>query len=185
MRLVPGWLAQKKVRAAQRDIAPATAQQELTRRELMEMAVRDTLRKHGIPQHWVKAETFSSLTASRTRGMHLRLVVREWRPDLLAYTVTLQRAVLVRLIRLDPLSPGWAAGISWRYEPVDDSTCPALPPSAFWSGGVRPEAAAPGTRARLLAAAAACLERGDGPEPGPDFRPTEPMLFAERPASTA
>jgi hypothetical protein len=175
MPIIQYWFG-KRAAAERQQRAPATVQQEDTRRELLAMAVRDTLRKHGIPQHWIKAETFSAVSATKGRGMHLRLVVRVWRPDMLAYTVALQRAILVRLIRLDPLSSSWAAGISWRYEPVDDSTCPALPPAGFWNIQV----AAEQPRKPLLGTddrerTYRCGGRLAAVEHQGDFRPTEPM----------
>lgn len=131
------------------------------RRGLFALAVRDTLQKHGIPHHWITAETHSALTAGRIRGMHLRLVVREWQPDLLPYSIALQRAILARLMRLDPLSPGWVAGVSWRYDVLDDSTCPALPKAERWTAAAEEQPAAPSL-----------------PAVPPDFRPTVPMTFS-------
>jgi hypothetical protein len=148
------------------------------------MAVRDTLLKHGIPSHWISAEPVPAITNGRVPGMHLRLVVREWNPELLAYTVALQRAIQARLIRLDALSHSWMAGVSWKYEVVDDSTCPALPPPQHWDRSrhavmIRPLAApAPvPTRAPAPALAPTLVDR---PMPAAladhtDFRPTEPM----------
>lgn len=143
------------------------------RRGLFALAVRDTLQKHGIPHHWITAETHSALTAGRIRGMHLRLVVREWRPDLLPYSIALQRAILARLMRLDPLSPGWVAGVSWRYDVLDDSTCPALPRAAHWSEAGQEHALAPS-----LLDVAPSNDAEAGVTPVPDFRPTVPMTFS-------
>ncbi|MBC5783815.1 hypothetical protein H8N03_12740 [Ramlibacter sp. USB13] len=97
------------------------------RRELLSVAVRETLRKHGFPQHWVQPETLSVVTRQRERGLQLRLVVREWQPPFLDYCVALQRAIRHRVLRLDPLSASWFTGVTWKFDPVDESLCPALP----------------------------------------------------------
>lgn len=158
------------------DVSRLDPQRDETRRELTSLAVRDTLRKHGIPAHWINAETHSTLGASRVRGIHLRLVVREWEPRLLAYTIALQRAIQARLIRLDPLSTAWMTGISWKFDVVDDGTCPALPPARYWEtvreSPIRPLAA------RTLLDRLVDSAGGPSTEPSEDasdFRPTEPM----------
>lgn len=124
--------------------APVTLQQDSARCEVAKMAMKDVLKKHGIPTGWITCEVVAGHRQDRVRGTHLRLVVREWRPALLPYTVSIQRAILARLTRIDPLAPDWFAGVSWRYALVDDSTCPPLPPSPhIWDDkqaqdGIRP-----------------------------------------------
>jgi hypothetical protein len=153
--------------------AAATPQRDEIRRELLNLAVRETLRKHGIPQSWIQADMRPALTTQQLRGIHLRLLVREWQPDLLSYTVGLQRAIQARLLRLDPLSIGWMAGISWQYDPVDDSTCPSLPPPDHWSNHrhpvYSPNFGDDGQHPRWLASS------GSQSEDCHDFRATEPM----------
>ena len=114
--------------------APQTAspsridpRREELRREVLNLATRDTLSKHGIPSHWITAEIQIAFTSSRQRGMHLRLVLREWRSDLIHYSFALQRAIRARIFCLDPLSAEWLTGISWKFDIVDESACPSLP----------------------------------------------------------
>lgn len=170
MRLIDRLFGRKPARPpASRPARRTQPPREDRRHQLLAMAVRDTLLKHGIPFHWISPETVPALTASRVPGMHLRLVVREWRPELLMYTVALQRAIQVRLIRLDALSTSWLAGVSWRYDVVDDSTCPPLPPPNHW--GVSRRVAAQPLPAPLPAPAPRELPA----HAAGDFRPTEPM----------
>lgn len=168
-----------KGRPAAPPAAPPVSRRDLpredTRRQLLTMAVRDTMLRHGIPAHWISAETVPTLIGNRVPGMHLRLVVREWNPELLAYTVALQRAIQARLIRLDALSSSWMAGVSWKYEVVDDSTCPALPPPEHWA-----RSRIPVMMPLPAPAAAVPPRRAERPVPAgaadpTDFRPTEPM----------
>jgi hypothetical protein len=100
---------------------------ERTRRELISMAVRDTLKKHGLADGTVTADALPSVTAAKHRCMHIQLVFRDWQPSLLAYVVALESAVKERLHRLDPLSPSWITGVSWRFEPQDRTVWPKLP----------------------------------------------------------
>ena len=128
MGLIDRWTSRPPRARAHPPVSVASLQlRDETRRELLTMAVRETLRKNGIPAHWFATEAVSTLTPGRQRGMQLRLVFREWQPQMLAYTVALQRAIEGRLLRMDPLSPGWLAGITWKFEPSDDRQCPDLP----------------------------------------------------------
>jgi hypothetical protein len=181
MQLISRWFQKDSVQPSRLQ-GPATSQpqREDTRRELLGIALRDTLRKHGIPPHWITLETHAAITANRIRGMHLRLVVREWQPRFLAYTVALQKAVLARLIRLDPLAPSWMAGISWKFDVVDNGQCPALPPASHWQGlhGVEATPLVPRALLEGLMGSALGARYGVPADARSDFRPTEPM--AER-----
>lgn len=165
---------QKPSAAPGRAGAPATMQQHGTRHELVKMAVRDVLKKHGIPTTWVACEILPGHTRDRIRGTHVRLVVREWLPSLLLYTVSIQRAILTRLIRIDPLSPACFAGVSWRYAVVDDNTCPALPPPTHgWQPKKADAAPDPSARDRLEVQFQAGAKRR-AHEPA-EFLATQPM----------
>lgn len=151
-------------------------QREATRQEVLRMAVRDTLRRHGLPSHWIFAEMHPALTRSRVRGLHLRLVLREGAPELLPYTVALQKAILARLMRLDPLSPNWIAGITWKFDVADDRVCPALPPAHKWQAKRDESDNKPSSSRPVLEEIFAAADAGSGRHSGhADFRPTEPM----------
>lgn len=104
-----------------------------TRREILAMAVRDTLKKHGIPAKTVTSDALASNAGGRADGVHLLLVFREWNPALLPYLVSLEHTVLARLSRLDPLSRTWLAGVSWRFEPEQPLQWPKLPGVGQWT----------------------------------------------------
>ena len=160
---------------------------DATRRQLLAMAVRDTLRMHGIPAPWVTTETLTAATAGKERGMHLRLILRDRR--LLPFAMDVQMNVTARITRLDPLSPAWMAGISWKMEAPEDSSCAPLPDAGYWQRLIsNPPAAAPTPVAEAEAAPTAVravLDRllGSGDtaffdsqqQDRPDFSPTQPM----------
>lgn len=97
-----------------------------TRRELISTAVWDTIRKHGLPAGCITADALPSYTSTRHRGIHIQLVYRNWRPDLLSYVLALEAAVKNSLERLDPFSSSWITGVSWRFEPEDSTDWPQL-----------------------------------------------------------
>jgi hypothetical protein len=188
MNLIARLLGRRKAHPPRRDLSlPAQADRDATRRELVAMAVNDTLRKHGIPPSWITAEASPATTLRKQRGLHLRLVVRQWQPRLLDHGVALQKSVRARITRLDPLSCDWLTGISWKLEPVDEAGCPAMPDPGYWRALRAPAAScaegasavpalpAQATLQRMLGArdqAFAAARRSEHDE----FRPTQPML---------
>ena len=103
------------------------ASREQTRRELVAMALRDVLKRHGLAAGCITAEGLADPADSRQDGVHIQLVYRDGQSNLLAYVLALEAAVKSRLERLDPLSPAWITGLSWRFEPKDRARWPQLP----------------------------------------------------------
>lgn len=103
------------------------ATREQTRRELITMALRDALKRHGLAHDCIAAKGLPCPTADGQRGMHIQLVWIEGQPALAAYVVAIESAVKAGLRRLDPLSPSWLSGFSWRFEPGDRTSWPQFP----------------------------------------------------------
>lgn len=153
---------------------------ERTRREVIAMALRDTLKGHGLPAGCIGADVLPGFASSGCSGMHIQLVYRAREPGLLAYAVFLEQAVQARLERLDPSSPGWIAGLSWRFEPEDRSAWPKPPTAARGGADVAPSRA----RAQPAVALEEVLHVRDGAfarsgrgdmVPATAFSPTLPM----------
>jgi hypothetical protein len=168
-------------------VSPTTAR-NATRRELVRVALRDTLNRHGIPADWVGVEALAAVTPGREPGLHLRLVLRHWEPELLVHAVALQRSVLQRVMLLDPLADGWMTGISWQLAPVDESSCPEMPAPGHWKALGASAEGTNATAATSAAARKAALDRllrerdvrGGTP---PEFSDTRPMFAATQPGS--
>lgn len=174
------------------------ASRNATRRELVRVALRDTLTRAGIPGEWIGVEALSAVTRGREPGLHLRLVLRHWEPDLLACAVALQKSMTQRVLLLDPLAPNWMTGISWQFAPSDESACPPLPAPTHWKAlqeqAIRASLAARASGAALpepetAAERKAALDRMLGSGPGgreagahPEFSDTRPMFGATQPA---
>lgn len=176
----------KAAQAKSTTAGAAQPDRDATRRQLLATAVRDTLRTHGIPAPWVTTETLTAATGGKERGLHLRLILRDRR--LLPFAMDVQMSVSARITRLDPLSPAWMAGISWKMEAPEDASCAQLPDAGYWQRLIsNPPAAAPTPMAEAEAAptaARAVLDRLFGEDGGvlsrqsrerPDFSPTQPM----------
>lgn len=156
----------------------AASTREQTRRELITMAVRDTLKRHGLTPGCITAEGVPGLTAGRERGMQIQLVFRDGQPGLLSYALALEAAVRTRLLRLDPLSSSWITGVSWRFEPSDPARWPQLPGAV--QGNSVTVSPARTVRNTSTAALEKLLQSGDAAFGGnaarnADFSPTLPM----------
>lgn len=154
------------------------------RRQLLATAVRDTLRTHGIPAGWLTTETLTAATTGKERGMHLRLILRDHR--LMEYAMDLQKSVSARIVRLDPLSAGWMAGISWKLDLAEDASFAQLPDPGHWqrlmsnppapaakpTADAQPQSVSPRAVLEQLFSPDGPLSRG---KDRPDFSATQPM----------
>jgi hypothetical protein len=109
-----------------------------TRRQLVQVLLRDAVRKYGIPPSWIDCQMMLVSSRSRGPGMYVRLVVRQWDDRLLNYAHAFQTALMVEITRFEPQASKWLHGISWQLEVAD--TCPhrTMPDKSFWADPARP-----------------------------------------------
>jgi hypothetical protein len=109
-----------------------------TRRQLVQVLLRDALRKYGIPPRWIDCQMLLVNSRSRGQGMYVRLVVREWDERLMNYAYAFQNALMVEITRFEPQASQWLHGISWQLDVAE--TCPhrSMPDKSFWADPVAP-----------------------------------------------
>lgn len=102
------------------------------RRQLVQMMLRDGLRKHGIPAGWIECRVLVVHSRSRGPGLHVKLVMRHWDMLLLTYARAFEQQLIAAIQEFEPAAPSWLHGISWELD-VGDS-CPYLdmPDPAIW-----------------------------------------------------
>jgi len=107
------------------------AAEPATRRELLRVRTRNTLRLCGIPEQWVEAQVLLEPEGGRT-FLHLRLVVRHWDERLLRFAFAFQTRLLHEIERIDPQVPQWLRSIVWQFP--HDLACPYsdLPEPSAW-----------------------------------------------------
>jgi len=128
----------KRVHVSSRD-NPLTIEDgsdNATRRQLVQVLLRDALRKYGIPPRWIDCQMLLVNSRSRGPGMYVRLVVREWDERLMDYAYAFQNALMVEITRFEPMAAQWLHGISWQLDIAD--TCPyrTMPDKSYWADPV-------------------------------------------------
>lgn len=107
-----------------------------TRRQLVQVLLRDALRKYGIPPRWIDCQMLLVDSRSKGPGMYVRLVVRQWDERLLDYAFAFQNALMVEITRFEPQASQWLHGISWQLDVAE--TCPfrTMPDKSYWADPV-------------------------------------------------
>jgi hypothetical protein len=149
-----------------------------TRRELIRVVLRDTLRRHGIPADWLRGEMLTVASRERQTVMHLRLVLLHWDARLLNFSLAFERSFMKELSQFEGEASEWLHSISWQIGA--DSGCPHLemPQPQSWtteSPQEDPEADLREDLEKLFAIRD--LERvrhQSGKDGGDDFAPTQP-----------
>jgi hypothetical protein len=102
-----------------------------TRRELLRVRTRNTLRMAGIPEAWVEPQVLLEPGGGRT-FLHLRLVVRHWDERLFRYAIAFQTQLMAEIERIDPQARQWLLSIVWCFPHDMPSPYPDLPQPSAW-----------------------------------------------------
>lgn len=104
-----------------------------TRRQLVQVLLRDLLRRSGIPPHWLECHMLLVSSRSKGAGMYLRLVIKHWDARLMNYTFAFQNELMNDILRFDPQAATWLHGLSWELDVAQSCTFTKLPDKHFWS----------------------------------------------------
>ena len=166
------------------------AQRQATRRELVQLCVRETMRHHGVPSDWISCRILPVLSRKRKSGMHVQLVVRSGQGSLLRYIPSFQSSLMAEIERFEPRAWDWLLSISWQFEGISSTSGADLPGDRNWSmagagsgsGATAPGAlpSAPASRAGTAAAAPSRAVPEDADE---DVAEDLQALFAIRDAA--
>lgn len=170
------------------EATPEQATRNGPRKELVQVVLRDTMRRHGIPSAWIDCRILSVVSRRKSNGMHVHFVVRDGHDRLLAYVPAFQRGFMTELEKFEPKYSDWLLSLSWQFEGLTEGSGPRLPEPGSFAAAPAP-AAAPAAAApkrpndeddsvaqdlqALFAIRDAALARGL-PADTPDFEPTRP-----------
>jgi hypothetical protein len=135
--------------AAEPDTQPAssqfhesetTAQQKgsanAPRRELVQLVLRDTMRKHGIPSDWMDCRILSVVTRKRVSGMHVQFIVSKGQTRLLDFVHSFQESFWEEIEKFEPRARDWLFSLAWQFEGPAPRAKPSKPEAAAeWLDG--------------------------------------------------
>jgi hypothetical protein len=104
------------------------------RRELVQVVLRDSMRRHGIPSSWIDCRTLSVVTRSQRTGMHVQFIVRDGIDRLLTYVPAFQTSFLEEIARFDPRVDDWLFSVSWQFLHFNAKVPSLMPDPAMWAG---------------------------------------------------
>jgi hypothetical protein len=110
-----------------------------TRGQLVQVLLRDLVRKSGMPPGWVQCQIQVMNSRSRGQGIYVRLVVRHWDERLMKYAFAFQKALLTEIVQFEPKAASWLQGIAWQLEVAATCTVTELPGPEFWQMPVAKE----------------------------------------------
>jgi hypothetical protein len=169
------------------------------RRELVQVILRDTMRKHGIPSDWIDCRILSTVNRHGRPGLHVNFVVRQAHDRLLAYVFAFQDSFERELARFEPRSRDWLLSLGWEFQGFDIQSM--ADPKTWAQSNFSPSNPAPLTslapageeapraeddvesdlqklfaiRDAALAAAARKPAEPDEDDDHPEFQPTQPF----------
>jgi hypothetical protein len=112
---------------------PETTTRDITRRELVRVALGDVRRRHGLPANWLDCEILPMPDRGKDSRLLVQLRVLHWDENLMKYSMAIQRQLGAQILMLDPSAIRWLQGIVWHL--VSDANCRFLdmPDAALWT----------------------------------------------------
>ena len=102
------------------------------RAQLVQVVMRDLLRRSGIPPTWIVCYPQAQNSRSRGPGIFIRLSVKHWDDRLIQHTFAFQKALLTDIVSFEPDAGAWLHGIAWQLEVAASCPCTELPHKDFW-----------------------------------------------------
>src|SRR5690349_16834285 len=124
------------------DGGPSVPPAGAMRRELLRLALRQSLTKNGIPTSWIVSQAVDVPGRDGPSGVHVRLLLQHWGPRLLPYTLSFQHDMEQRLLAVEPQAHDWLRGFSWQYADGGGELLP-MPDPAIWAEAPAATEAAP------------------------------------------
>jgi hypothetical protein len=104
------------------------------RRELVQVVLRDSMRRHGIPSAWIDCRILSVVTRTQRAGMHVQFIVRDGIDRLLTYVPAFQTSFMEEIARFDPRVDDWLFSVSWQFLHFNAKVASLMPDPAVWAG---------------------------------------------------
>ena len=111
----------------------AEQSENASRRQLVQVLLRDLLRRNGVKAEWIQCQTLVVNSRTRGAGMYLRVIVNHWDERLMRYLHALQTEFMADIAQFEPSSASWLLGISWQLEVKESCPYQKMPERDFWA----------------------------------------------------
>jgi hypothetical protein len=91
-------------------------QKNAPRRELVQVVLRDTMRKHGIPSDWIDCRVLSVVTRQHQSGMHVQFIICKGQSRLLNYVHEFQESFWEEIEKFEPQAREWLFSLAWQFD---------------------------------------------------------------------
>ena len=152
----------------------STREQSDIQRELIQVVLKDTLRRLGVPFDWLACEVIIIPHGIGKEELHIQLSLMKWQETFLRYGPALERQLLRGLDRFDPSIDHSKYIISWRFSPGCGCPFTVMPPPSFWTHTEKP--------AEVVEEPPSILDRRHAKRPPKPLIPNpQPQALAPRP----
>jgi hypothetical protein len=110
-----------------------TKSRNAPRRELIQMTLRETMRRHGIPSDWIDCRSLSVLTRQHKSGMHVQFLVRKADHQILPWLHALQESFWEQILRTDPKAHEWLFSVGWEFYGKSEQGPDGMPRAGSWA----------------------------------------------------
>lgn len=93
-----------------------STREQAPRRELVQVVLRDTMRKHGIPSDWMDCRILSVSMNKRQVGMHVQFIVRQGEDRLMPFVHAFQDTFWQELEKFEANPRTWLLSVAWQFD---------------------------------------------------------------------
>jgi hypothetical protein len=108
------------------------------RRELVQVVLRDTMRKHGIPSDWMDCRILSVVTRKHQAGMHVQFIVKQGDEQLLAHVHAFQDTFWQELEKFEVHPRKWLFSLAWQFDGTGAAAPGMLAGAGEWDDDTQP-----------------------------------------------
>src|SRR6476659_1019751 len=132
-RVGPDTVSPTGTRFEESDDHDESAERETSRRELVKLVLRESMRRHAVPSDWIECRMLPVVTSKRKSGVHAQLIVKQGQASLLGYIPAFQSSLMAEVEKYDARAWDWLLSISWQFAGITSSTGGQMPGAADWN----------------------------------------------------
>ncbi|MBA3773678.1 MAG: hypothetical protein H0X13_14680 [Ramlibacter sp.] len=108
------------------------------RRELVQVVLRETMRRHGVPSDWIDCRVLPVMHRHEKAAVHVQFLVRKGDQQLLGYLHAFQESFWVEMLKFEPQANDWLLSVAWQFYGSAVRGFAPLPEPGAWTEETRP-----------------------------------------------